>query len=202
MPIARQRNPSQDDVVFGDYSLPSIIGSTRDGMVSSFTAVAVVATLLASTECAFLGLIKNPPDGSPLRYSGQALQDTVTALTYIAIFLNVGASWSGLRMIDILGKMPFLNAHHEAKLKKSSPDPRRFSITSETTIDSAMRDHGLRGWWAFMAWHSIISLLLGSLCVVIQISMYIWIHEAVAVSVVTTLFAFFASIPIFFSLIT
>lgn len=201
MDFIRPRNASQDDIIF-DYRLPEIIGTTRDGMVSSFTAVAVVATLLASTECSFLSLIKDAADDSPLADSNLPLTKTVTTLTYIAIFLNVGAAWSSLRMIDILGKMPLLNAHREAILKKTSPETRRFSVTSNTTVSSAMRDHGLRGWWSLIAWHSVISLLLGSLCVVIQIAMYIWMQESKAVSIVTTAFALFASIPIFFTLFT
>lgn len=109
------------------------------------------ATLLASTECSFLSLLKGSSDGSP--ESNPTLQRTVVTLTYIAIFLNVGASWSSLRMIDTLGKMPLLNARHEAELKKNFQDPRRFSVTSETTVDGAMKSHGLSGRWTFMAWH-------------------------------------------------
>lgn len=107
---------------------------------------------MASTECAFLSLIKNPPSDTSSRYAGRALQDIVATLTYMAIFLNVGAAWGRLRMIDILGKMPIMNAAHQAQ-SDGNPPGAEFNFTSKSPVNDAMKAYGLSGWWEVLAWH-------------------------------------------------
>lgn len=97
-------------------------------------------------------MIKSAPTESSKLYPSQ---NTITTLTYVSIFLNLGALSSFVRLIDILGKMPILNARHEAWLKNASPESRRFCITSETTVNAAMGEHGMRGWWSFMTWYGM-----------------------------------------------
>ncbi|KAG9032701.1 hypothetical protein FS837_002655 [Tulasnella sp. UAMH 9824] len=180
----------------GNYQLPPLIGVTRDGMVSSFGSIAVVATLLAVTETIFLVLLKMLSSESSPDVPASQLQRTLSALTYTGIVLNLGSLWSALRMIDVLGKMPLLNARYEADL-----DVKRLSLrlTNDTSTHDVMASYGLRGIWTFMAWHCLISLLFGSLCIVTQIAMFVWVYEALAVSISITVLVAFASVPMLLS---
>ncbi|KAG8945572.1 hypothetical protein FRC04_000706 [Tulasnella sp. 424] len=58
-------------------------------------------------------------------------------------------------MIDVLGKMPLLNAKYEAEL-----DAKRLSLRldNETSAQDVMASYGLRGIWTFMAWHCFASV--------------------------------------------
>ncbi|KAG8929025.1 Receptor-interacting serine/threonine-protein kinase 2 [Tulasnella sp. 417] len=98
----------------------------------------------------------------------------LSALTYTGIVLNLGALWSALRMIDILGKMHPLNAQYDADL-----DISRLSLRSntQTSTHDVTASYGLRGIWTFMAWHCLISLLFGDLCIVTQVAMLVWLYE-------------------------
>ncbi|KAG8939789.1 hypothetical protein FRC00_013535 [Tulasnella sp. 408] len=93
-------------------------------------------------------------NGSSVEVPGSQLQRTLSALTYTGIVLNLGSLWSALRMIDVLGKMPLLNARYEADL-----DVKRLSLrlTNDTSTHDVMASYGLRGIWTFMAWHSYAS---------------------------------------------
>ncbi|KIO18277.1 hypothetical protein M407DRAFT_246519 [Tulasnella calospora MUT 4182] len=193
LPIPRHSNGPR--LEHGNYQLPPLIGVTREGMVSSFGSIAVVATLLAVTETIFLLLLKMPNQTSS-DIPGSQLQRTLSALTYTGIVLNLGSLWSALRMIDVLGKMPLLNARYEADL-----DAKRLSLrlTNDTSTHDVMASYGLRGIWTFMAWHCLISLLFGSLCIVTQIAMFVWLYEALAVSISITVLVVFASVPMLLS---
>lgn len=107
---------------------------------------------MASIECAFLSLINNPPGDTSSRYAGRALQDIVATLTYMAILLNVGAAWGSIRMIDILGKMPIMNAVRQAQ-SDGNPPGGEFNFSSKSPVNDAMKAYGLRGRWEVLAWH-------------------------------------------------
>ncbi|KAG8957453.1 hypothetical protein FRC00_003957, partial [Tulasnella sp. 408] len=119
--------------------------------------MAVVATLLASTEGVFLSIIKSssqntspgPSDPTSIASNPTHLRAMVI-LTYLAIILNIGASWSALRMIDILGKMTFLVA------KQVSQDGEKlysFKLEGVRDVTDGMRVHGITGIWTFFSWH-------------------------------------------------
>ncbi|KIO18280.1 hypothetical protein M407DRAFT_160710 [Tulasnella calospora MUT 4182] len=181
----------------GGVELPGVIAATKDGMVSSFTTMAVVATLLASTEGVFLSIIKSSsqsPSSEPRNTK------VMVILTYLAIIFNIGASWSALRMIDALGKMPFLVAQYNTKRMSVGKSVEQFDLEKVRDVAQGMRKYGLSGIWSFFAWHCSISLFLGSLCVLAQILLYTWINEDAWVSIAVTVLAFITSIPIFLSL--
>ncbi|KAG8919615.1 hypothetical protein FRC01_001203 [Tulasnella sp. 417] len=193
-----------------ESQLPGVIVATKDGMIASFTTMAVVATLLASTEGVFLSIIKsslpNPSSAqsnpSPEPSSPTNLRAMVI-LTYLAIVLNIGASWSALRMIDILGKMTFLVAKQTVGSSPEGSGGEKtylFKLDEVRDVAEVMRKHGIAGIWSFFSWHCVVSLCLGSLCVIAQILLYIWTNEDWRVSIVVTLLAFITSTPIFLSL--
>ncbi|KAG8922476.1 hypothetical protein FRC01_013980 [Tulasnella sp. 417] len=129
-----------------------------------------------------------PPESGPQR--------ALSALTYAGILLNLGSLWSALRLIDILGKMPLPTARYEADL-----DIRRLSLrlNNETSPHDVEAPYRLRGIWAYMAWHCLTSLLLGTLCIVTQIAMLVWLYEALSVSLAITVLAIFVSAPMLLS---
>lgn len=98
-------------------------------------------------------MMKNPPADSPFTKRSQALQDVVTTVTYIAIILNIGALVGLMQLIDELGRMPLLNACHEAYLKTYNIKSSKFQITLETTVNNAMGSFGLKGRWTSADWH-------------------------------------------------
>ncbi|KAG9025581.1 hypothetical protein FS837_004888 [Tulasnella sp. UAMH 9824] len=163
--------------------------------------MAVVATLLASTEGVFLSIIKSSSQ-SDQSSSGDAKQmRAMVILTYLAIIFNIGASWSALRMIDGLGKMTFQVAKHKNNRISTGEIVEQFRLEKVRDVAQGMRQHGISGIWTFFSWHCFISLCLGSLCVLAQILLYIWINEDVLVAITVTVLAFMTSIPIFLTLI-
>ncbi|KAG8915513.1 hypothetical protein FRC01_003633 [Tulasnella sp. 417] len=104
--------------------LPAVLALTREGMISTYSAVAVVASLIAGIEGAVfaqVGGVNKPNDNYPTTDSGPVgLNNTVSVMTYLTIFFNVGAAWSALRIIDVLGKMPFYIAKRELELRKET----------------------------------------------------------------------------------
>ncbi|KAG8957452.1 hypothetical protein FRC00_003956 [Tulasnella sp. 408] len=162
--------------------------------------MAVVATLLASTEGVFLSIIKSSPQSAPSESEDPKKMRAMVILTYLAIIFNIGASWSALRMIDILGKMTFLVAQHKNKRISTGEIVEQFRLEKVRDVAQGMKLHGISGIWTFFSWHCFISLCLGSLCVVAQILLYIWINEDVRVAIAVTVLAIMTSIPIFLSL--
>ncbi|KAG8899261.1 hypothetical protein FRC00_001675 [Tulasnella sp. 408] len=162
--------------------------------------MAVVATLLASTEGVFLSIIKSSSQGAPSESEDPKKIRAMVILTYLAIIFNIGASWSALRMIDILGKMTFLVAKHKNNRISTGEIVEQFRLEKVRDVAQGMKLHGISGIWSFFSWHCFISLCLGSLCVVAQILLYIWINEDVQVAIAVTVVAVVTSIPIFLSL--
>ncbi|KIO31334.1 hypothetical protein M407DRAFT_136009 [Tulasnella calospora MUT 4182] len=150
--------------------------------------MAVVAALFAGMEASLITLAKTPePDGhAPLRFAQPAYQNTVLGLAYVALALNVGCILSALKCIDVLGRMTYWNA-----LKGTVPDP-DWSLSGETGL---MGSFGVKGRTRLLMGHCFYCLFFGSLCVLAQIIMYVWLHEAMPVVWATLIGVLIAAIP-------
>lgn len=77
----------------------------------------------------------------------------MVSLAYLAILSNIGASWSALRMIDILGKMTFYVAKRNSTCTSTIEQGGSFELEKVGSVDEAMRLHGVAGIWCFFSWH-------------------------------------------------
>ncbi|KIO16872.1 hypothetical protein M407DRAFT_33476 [Tulasnella calospora MUT 4182] len=175
-----------------DYEHPKLVDSLRQGWILSYQAIAVVAALFAAMEASIITLTKaQEPDGHPpLRFSSSSYQNAVLGLAYVALILNVGSIVSALKIIDAIGRIAYRNA-----VKEPRPEPDvGWPIQGP---DALMRTYGVKGRVRLLMWHSFYCLLLGSLCVLTQIIMYIWLHEAMSIVWASVAATIVAAVPIF-----
>ncbi|KIO31308.1 hypothetical protein M407DRAFT_19686 [Tulasnella calospora MUT 4182] len=172
------------------YEHPKVVDSLKQGWVLSYQAIAVVAALFAAMEASLITLAKTPePEShSPLRFSSQPYQNAVLGLAYVALILSVGAIISALKLVDALGQMHYWNA-----VDRTNPKP-NWQLLGPNTL---MKTYGVKGSLRLLMWHCVYSLIVGALCILAQLIMYICLHEAAPVIAAASVATAVGAIPIF-----
>ncbi|KAG8945565.1 hypothetical protein FRC04_000699 [Tulasnella sp. 424] len=129
-----------------NYEHPKLVDYLRQGWISSYQAIAVVAALFAAMEASIITLSKTPdPDGHPpLRFSSSAYQNAVLGLAYVALILNVGSIVSSLKIIDAIGRIAYRNA-----VKGTNP-PDDWTLEGPNAL---MRTYGVKGQVRWLMYH-------------------------------------------------
>ncbi|KAI0048457.1 hypothetical protein FA95DRAFT_1605210 [Auriscalpium vulgare] len=162
------------------YRLPHTVKAIGAAWTATCQSSAVVTALLAAIQVQLLTFFKDPraPD----------VQCTAIMLaTYAGLFLSVSATISSLIITDEVGELPMRAA------RQSQPEDK--GIIFECTRELLQR-YGARPSFFWVQLHWLLSLGLSIMCLIIQVLIYIWVHEKVVTKVVTLCIALFGLLPL------
>lgn len=118
--------------------------------------------------------------------SGQAL----LFFTFMTFLLSIGATVSSLILTDQVGELPIRAFEHHI-----SND----SLIKGTSIQ-VMKQYGLSRKLGWFMWHWVSMLVLGYLCLLVQIIIYVWVTQSVFIRASVLVATFWILLPLLFFL--
>jgi len=166
-----------------EYQLPRVIESARQAYLGSYQASAVVAGLFVATEAQVIALIH--ADSSP---EPQLLFKLLLICAYGALIFNIGAVISSLVLIDRFGELPFRNRRRTDRLPESE---------DHTPARQILEQFGADGAIVYVHVHWAICLTTGAIFTLLEMGVFAWLYEPLAVFIFVTVAAFVAGLPLF-----
>ncbi|KAF8963419.1 hypothetical protein BDZ97DRAFT_1027659 [Flammula alnicola] len=187
MPPMRRNNLNGIEV---NHKLPSTVESVRMGWQLTCQGSAVVSGLLAGVAAQLLSFFRDN-NSYEKRPTGQGAKDTVLALCYAALLLNIGATISAFMVIDKMGSLTISAARRPDLLIG------RFNGTEVGLLEK----YGAGKKWKYMVWHWLLCFYGGVLCLAILLLTFIWLQEPLSVGIVMSVLCGFTLVPsmIFFA---
>jgi len=167
------------------YELPSTVKALNDGWLATYQISTVVAALFAGVEVHLLTLIK---DETHYRKGvDNAAKHALLIFTYSAFFFSISATISGLILTDEFRGLPV-----RASRKK---DPIQQGVFDSGALD-LLQTYGAKRSWIWVMWHWLFSLVVGTISLVTQVLLYIWLAESNSVRITLTFVTIFAVLPL------
>ncbi|KAI0067481.1 hypothetical protein BV25DRAFT_1107118 [Artomyces pyxidatus] len=167
------------------YELPPTVKSLNEGWIATCQSAATVSGLFAAVEAHLLVFVKNPSNytNSP-RYS---VMQALLIFTYSALFFSLSATISSLVLTDEFGELPVRASRKSNPVKQG---------TFDSSAASLLEVYGARKSWRWVMWHWLFTLIAALICVVVQILLYVWLEESVAVRVTVLCVGVFGILPL------
>ncbi|KAF5341437.1 hypothetical protein D9758_014745 [Tetrapyrgos nigripes] len=147
------------------YELPPFVKSLKEGWHTSLQAAAVVSTLFAQTAAQFLGTVKTTP------IPDTASQTALLIFSYGGIIFGYSATISSLFLNARIASLPVL-----AKFTKGSDRDKMPQLETQPIRTVMTWCHV--GWkFEYLFWHFLISLVLGTLCNILQVFVFVCVIE-------------------------
>ncbi|TFY70605.1 hypothetical protein EVG20_g2401 [Dentipellis fragilis] len=172
-----------------DKVLPPVIESIRTDWITSCQSAAVVSALFASIAAQLLSTMGLTGDSSSGVTNAAALK-ALMVFAYSSLLLSCSATISSLILIDEFGELPM----HAARTKDA---PRREDTVGASTSE-LLEMFGARPKWKWVMYHWLVCLVAGICCMVMQIILYVWLTEGLAVKIVLLLVTVFTVLPLLF----
>ncbi|KAG8783206.1 hypothetical protein FRC12_019963 [Ceratobasidium sp. 428] len=170
------------------YELPPVIKSVQAGWLASFQSSATVAALLAAVESQLFTFVKGLSDKDPIDLNSRGYRALVT-LTYASFFFSVSATVSSLVLSDQFGELGFNAAVKVGHLEEPTSG-------SHDSLHEVLTRHGLSRATRPVKWHWIFMLILGYLCLVAQLLVYVSLAEPMDVRIAVYCLTGFSMFPI------
>jgi len=126
-------------------------------------------------------------DSNYRRGVDSAAKHAVLIFTYSALFFSISATISGLILTDEFRELPV-----RASQKK---DPIQQGVFDSGALD-LLQTYGAKRSWIWVMWHWLFSLVVGTICLVTQVLLYIWLAESNSVRITLTFVSIFAVLPL------
>ncbi|KIM44943.1 hypothetical protein M413DRAFT_367115 [Hebeloma cylindrosporum] len=180
-PTIRTSRPAGINV---NYKPPATVESIRTGWQHTCQASAIVSGLLAGVAAQLLSFFRSE-DVYKRRPTSQGAKDTVLALCYATLLLNVAAMISAFMVIDKMGSLTMNGA--------TIPPP-QIGRFYGTHVGLLVKFGGSPN-WRYMFWHWLICFYGGVVCLILLVLVFIWLQEPLSIGVVMTGLVGFAIIP-------
>jgi hypothetical protein len=174
------------------------------------------AALFVLAEVHLLSFIKDESNYSPTRQTTKSARHALLLFTYSALFFSLSATLSGLILTDEFGELPV-----RASRKK---DPIQEGVFDSGALD-LLRTYGAKRSWIWVMWHcafppslqcsffmrmfiltypvgcggvllGLFSLVAGTISLLTQLLLYIWLEEPDSVRITLTFISLFAVLPL------
>ncbi|KAI0263547.1 hypothetical protein BC834DRAFT_844438 [Gloeopeniophorella convolvens] len=167
------------------YELPSTVKSLNDGWLTTYQSSTVVAGLFAIVEAHLLSFVKDEQHFH--KHVGNSAKHALLIFTYSALFCFLSAAVSGLILTDEFGELPVRAS------RKSDPIQQG---TFDSGVIALLETYGAKRGWLWVMWHWLFSLLAGTVCLVTQVLIYVWLEESDAVKITLTIVTVFSLLPL------
>ncbi|CAE7170063.1 unnamed protein product [Rhizoctonia solani] len=170
------------------YDLPPTIKSIQAGWQATFQSSSIIAALFTVIESILLFFFSNIPAErlNPESAGGQAL----LVFTYLAFFFSLSATFSSLLLTDELGEVQVRAAQRASWL--GPPE----DLVIHEDPSKLLTHYGVRKSWRPVMWHWFLMLILGYLCVVGQLLVYVWVMAPKAVAIAMSCVASICLLPL------
>ncbi|KAH9018217.1 hypothetical protein EDB83DRAFT_2320969 [Lactarius deliciosus] len=167
--------------------LPSTVKSLNDSWLATYQSSTVMAGLSAVIEVHLLSFIKI--DANPHRnVVGNSANMAFLIFTYLGLFFSVSAAVSGLILMVHFGQLPVWAA-------RARHTPLEFGLFDNGTRELLQSYGAKRSWiWAVRYW--LFSLIAGTVSLIIQLLVYVWLEESKPVRIALTVIVAFAVLPL------
>ncbi|KAH8806656.1 hypothetical protein DL96DRAFT_1631278 [Flagelloscypha sp. PMI_526] len=172
--VSHNRDPHEDL----STNLPQAAEQVRRNFVDTIIAAAPVDALLAATIAQLITAI---PDPSTQTFS-LTLINALYFFSFAGIGFTVGAALSAMLFLDMVGELP--HVYHLQQMKRRN-DPLPTSPTVLEKMTMSPEDESRNGlailchygsrraiWWVYT--HSILSTVLGIVCLMLQLCLLGW----------------------------
>lgn len=95
-------------------------------------------------------------------------------------------------MLIIIGQMAVNRLPGFEQESQGFVQPRHNDLFKNRSEQRPLREHGWRGPYSILVAHVYFSFMVGSVCIVLQVLIYIWMHEDVVIAVPVSVAALFA----------
>ncbi|KAJ7108723.1 hypothetical protein C8R44DRAFT_986665 [Mycena epipterygia] len=159
--------------------------------------MAVVTTLFAGIQAQLLSGIPSGPSPD----ASQGVIHVLLLVNYGGLAANVGATLSGMIVLDLAGDVPetFRRLRTAGRHSPSSVPAMSSTETGPDTGLGLLLSHGARHDPQFAWYHCAASTIFGTLSILLQISLLAWINilsQASGVFTVVVLALFWAALPL------
>ncbi|THG97520.1 hypothetical protein EW026_g4491 [Hermanssonia centrifuga] len=166
------------------YKLPETVQSLVEGWLKTFESSAVASVLFAGIESQLLG-----PMQTAAKNQSSVRGHVLLALTYIAFFCSISATMTSLVLTDSFGEITL----HASRSMKAEESVLNFDGTSSALLKRFNGGKGSRR-WVKVHWFS--TLIIGYLCFIVQIVLYVFYTEAKAIAGIVVALAVISVIPL------
>ncbi|KAI0067850.1 hypothetical protein BV25DRAFT_875925 [Artomyces pyxidatus] len=167
------------------YELPPTVKSLNDGWLATCQSAAIVSGLFAIVEAQLLTFVKLP--SSYTHPPSFAAMQALLVFTYSALFFSLSATISSLILTDEFGELPVRASRKSNPVKQG---------TFDSSAASLLEVYGARKSWRWLMWHWVLTLNGAVVCLAVQIVLYVWLQETVAIKVVVLCIAVFGLLPL------
>ncbi|KAI0048475.1 hypothetical protein FA95DRAFT_1039715 [Auriscalpium vulgare] len=187
------------------YELPATVKSLNAGWLATCQSAATVvgfsfllvqqtpnlhpsyaqSGLLAVVESQLIAFIKSP--SSYPHAASTAQMNALLIFTYAAFFFSLSAMISSLVLTDEFGELPVRASRRSNPIRQGLYD---------SSAASLLESYGARKSWRWVMWHWIFTLVASVVSVTVQVLLYVWLQETVAVKVVGLCIGVFGLLPL------
>ncbi|KAI0298222.1 hypothetical protein BC826DRAFT_998611 [Russula brevipes] len=167
------------------YELPSTVKALNDGWLATYQISTVVAALFVGIEVNLLAFVKD--DANYHRSTTSSARHALLIFTYSALFFSLSAAISGLILTDEFGALPVRASR--------KPDPIQQGVFDSSALD-LLQSYGAKRSWIWVMWHWLFSLVAGTVSLITQVLLYVWMEESNSVRVTFTFVTLFAVLPL------
>ncbi|KAH9049826.1 hypothetical protein EDB83DRAFT_2266689, partial [Lactarius deliciosus] len=136
--------------------------------------------LFAVIEVCLLSFVKNDANFDR-NVVGNSAKDALLIFTYLGLFFSVSAAVSGLILTDDFGELPVRASRQ-----------REEGLFDSGTLE-LLQSYGAKRSWI---WSRLISLIAGTVSLIIQVLIYVSLEESKPVRITLTVITVFAVLPL------
>ncbi|KAJ7032013.1 hypothetical protein C8F04DRAFT_671101 [Mycena alexandri] len=157
------------------HRLPQDVEDVRQNFITTAQAMAVVTTLFAAIQAQFSSAALSEA-------TSIVVVRVVLLVSYGSLLVNIGAASFAMVFLDIIGEAPERFRRWRTKVDASGTHPplaarRTASVTNSSMAGSELfLLHGSPRSLQFAWYHCVASTLLGTVCVLLQITLLAWIN--------------------------
>lgn len=149
----------------------------------------MVSTLFVIAATQLLAFFKNPNHFSTTQNNSEGALRALIIICYASLFFNASAAISSFILMDKLGELPF-----RAASKRQSILPSGGTITGNS--EDLLKRYGVGKLWTVLVWHWFVSYMIGTISIITQVLLYVWLQESKEAQIVLSCIAGFSLLPL------
>ncbi|KAI9463947.1 hypothetical protein BJY52DRAFT_876594 [Lactarius psammicola] len=167
------------------YEPPSTIKSMNDRWLATYRSSTILAGRFAVVEVHLLSFIKN--DANFDKSVGNSVKHALLIFTYLALFFCLSAVVSGLILTYGFGELPLRASQEGDSIQQGLLD---------TGTLGPLQSYGIKRTWVWVMRHWVFSLVAGTVSLITQVHLYVWLEEPNSVRITVSIITVFVVLPL------
>ncbi|KAI9463950.1 hypothetical protein BJY52DRAFT_876783 [Lactarius psammicola] len=167
------------------YELPSTVKPFNDRWLAAYKSSTVLAGRFAVVEVHLLSFVKN--DANFDNGVGDSAKHALLMFTYLTLFFCLGAVVSGLILTYGFGEFLVRTSQERDLIRQGLVD-------SGTLYP--LQSHGVKRTWIWVMRHWMFSLIAGTISLITQALLYVWLEEPNSVRITVSIITVFVVLPL------